>query len=205
MIEDFKLKKMGNQLTADSKLRQEFERIEKVLDNLTTKDPSIIRDEVLEKYDIHLKKFYPAMIDYKYEKSTMAFEVVEGKLYDVKIGPYTLMALSYPEERKGYGNMQRYMVLYNSDLIFKHFTDLRAINAKIVFNDNGIWAYKNDSELYSNREMAERMVKKLQVEKENLLDDRVRTMIAFQGACVESNITSEAMEILVRELELPLF
>lgn len=193
---------MENQLTADNKFKQEFERIEKVLDNLTTKDPSIIRDEVLEKYNIQLKKFYPSMVDDKYEKSTMAFEVVEGKLYDVKIGPYALMALTHSEERKRYGNMQRYMVVYNNDLIFQLFTELRDINAKIVFRTNGIWAYKNDSELYNNREMAERMIKKLEAEKENLLDDRARTIIAFQGACVESDITSEAMEFLLRELEL---
>jgi len=194
-----------NNVTANSDLKKASENLSKVFNNLTGEDPMIVRDEVLEQYKVDLKQFFPTKGVNGYEKSEIAVEVREGKLYDLKVEAYSIFPLVANEERKNYRDMQRYLVLHNCDLIFKLFTEVRTLNAKIIFKDNGIWAYKNDSELYSDREMAKRMVNKLEAEKHTLMEARSETIFALQAASIDSNVTAEAMEVLLRELELPKF
>jgi len=194
-----------NNITANDSLKKATENLVKVFNNLTGEDPMITRDEVLSQYKVDLTQFFPARNEDGYEKSETACEVKEGKLYDLKVGPYSIFPLVANEERKNYWHIQRYLVLHKCDLIFKLFTDVRALNAKILFTANGIWAYKNDSELYNNREMAARMAAKLEAEKDALMKARGGTTFALQAASIESNVTAEAMEVLLRELKLPKF
>lgn len=195
---------MSSIIVSDA-LTKAKENLTKVFKNLTEQDPMIIKEDVLHKFNVDLKQFFPSKNGDKYEKSPIAFEVMEGKLYDLIIGDYCIIPLVAVEERKHHRDNQRYLVLHKCNLLFKLFTDIRAINVKIVSKDNGIWAYKNDSELYSNRDMAKRMIEKLEAERKSLQEARGGTIFALQAASIESNVTAEAMEFLLRELELPKF
>lgn len=183
-----------------------IENLKKVFTNLTGQDPMIIREDVLARFDVDLKAFFPTPNHNDFERPINAFVVKEGTLYDLLIDDnYCIIPLIANEERKNFFNNQRYLVLYRCRNIFKLFTDIRAINSKIVFNDNGIWAYKFDSELYTDEKMAKRMIAKMEAEKEVLMEKRSETLFALQAASIESNVTAEAMEFLLRELELPKF
>lgn len=194
-----------NSITVNDNFIMAKENLAKVFSNLTQQDPMIIQEDVLLKFNLDLKQFFPAKGDDGFEKSPIAFEVIEGKLYDLIIGDYCAFPLVANEERKHHRDNQRYLVLYKCNLLFKLFTDIRAINAKIVSKENGIWAYKNDSELYNNHDMATRMIEKLEAERKSLQEVRGGTIFALQAASIESNVTAEAMEFLLSELELPKF
>lgn len=196
---------MLNNPLSNNNLSPIIERVIHALDIISGQNPIILEEDVFRQHGINLKLFYPAFSMDGYEKSDMAFEVVEGKWYDLVIGAYRIIPLISDEEQKNHPFKQRYIILYKCDLIFKLFTDIRAINIKIISGERGIWAYKNDSELYSNREMADRMVKKLEAERGALLEKRDEILNDFQKAGNKSGLISGFLKILLLELDLPKF
>lgn len=191
---------MNSYVSARETLSKKIADAVNVIESITSQDHMILREDVLQKFGIDLTQFFPKIKNGEYELSNVAHEVKEGKFYDLNLDSYKIIPLTNIEERKTY-NTQRYLVLYECDLLFTIFFNIRQLNAKLMSKDNGIWAYKNDSELNSGREMSNGMVQKLEAEKAKLLQEKEDLLGAFRMACVGADITHGVKEILLKELE----